>query len=149
MRAVIQRVNKASVTVDNEIKGEIEKGFLVLRGVCDEDDETDIKYLAEKIVNLRVFEDSNRKMDLSLNDVGGELLIVSQFTLYGDCRKGRRPSFDKAGNPQKANLLYEKFILYCKELGFTVENGVFGADMLVSLENDGPVTLLLDSKKLF
>ena len=149
MRAVVQRVTKADVTVDNEIVGKINQGFMVLLGVADEDTDADIKYLADKIINLRVFEDSDGKMNLSLNDIKGELLIVSQFTLYGDCRKGRRPSFDKAGKPEHAKAMYEKFIDYCKNEGFTVESGIFAADMSVSLVNDGPVTLLLDSTKLF
>ncbi len=149
MRAVVQRVTKASVEVDGKIVGEIKNGFLVFLGVCDEDDETDVKYLVEKITNLRVFEDSDGKMNLSLAQINGELLVVSQFTLFGDCRKGRRPSFDKAGKPEKANFLYQEFIKMCKALNFTTEEGVFGADMKVSLLNDGPVTLLLDSKKLF
>ena len=149
MRAVVQRVNHASVRVADEIKGKIGKGFLVLLGVCDEDNDADVKYMAEKITNLRVFEDEDDKMNLSLKDVDGELLIVSQFTLFGDCRKGRRPNFTGAGKPEHAEKLYNELILYCKELGFTVQNGVFGADMKVELENDGPVTLLVDSKKLF
>ena len=149
MRAVVQRVNYASVKVDGEVKGEIKKGLLVFLGVCDEDDISDVKYLTEKITNLRIFEDDDEKMNLSLKDVNGELLIVSQFTLFGDCRKGRRPNFTSAGKPQHAEEMYNEFILNCKELNFTVQSGVFGADMKVSLENDGPVTLLLDSKKLF
>jgi len=149
MRVVVQRVNHASVKVEDNITGKIGKGFLVLLGVSDEDDENDVKYLVDKIVNLRVFEDDDGKMNLSLAQINGELLIVSQFTLFGDCRKGRRPSFDKAGHPEKAKMLYKKFIEMCKENNFTTQEGVFGADMKVSLENDGPVTLLLDSKKLF
>lgn len=149
MRAVVQRVLEADVKIDEVIVGKIKKGFLVFLGVYDDDDENDIKYLADKIINLRVFEDENQKMNLSLADISGELLIVSQFTLCGDCRKGRRPSFDKAGKPEHANVIYNKFIEYCKAQNFTVEQGKFGADMKVSLTNDGPVTLLLDSKKLF
>ena len=149
MRAVVQRVNHASVRVDDEVKGKIGKGFLVLLGVCDEDTEADVKYMAEKITNLRVFEDEDGKMNLSLEDADGELLIISQFTLFGDCRKGRRPNFTGAGKPEHAENLYNELILHCKELGFTVQSGVFGADMKVELENDGPVTLLVDSKKLF
>lgn len=148
MRAVIQRVTSASVEVENETIGKIEKGFLVLLGVYD-DTEGDIKYLADKIINLRVFEDENQKMNLSLASAGGELLVVSQFTLCGDCRKGRRPSFSEAGKPDYAKEMYEKFIEYCRECGIRTECGRFGADMKVSLVNDGPVTLLLDSKKLF
>lgn len=149
MRAVIQRVNGASVEKDGAVIGKIGKGFLVLLGVYDDDSEDDMKYIADKIINLRVFEDENGKMNLSLEQISGELLIVSQFTLCGDCRKGRRPSFDKAGKPQHAEEMYEKFIKYCKDNNFTTEHGRFGADMQVSLINDGPVTLLLDSKKLF
>ena len=149
MRAVVQRVTEASVTVENNTVGKIGNGFLVFLGVYDDDSEEDVKYLAEKITKLRVFEDENNKMNLSLSDISGKLLIVSQFTLCGDCRKGRRPSFDKAGNPKHAKELYEMFIHYCRELNFTVESGIFGADMKVSLLNDGPVTLLLDSKKCF
>lgn len=149
MRAVIQRVTEASVKIEERINGQIKNGFLILLGVYDDDDENDIKYLADKIINLRVFEDENKKMNKSLADVEGELLIVSQFTVCGDCRKGRRPSFDKAGKPAHAKEMYEKFIIYCKESGFTVQTGEFGADMKVSLVNNGPVTLLLDSKKLF
>lgn len=149
MRAVVQRVTEASVKVDGKTIGQIGHGFLVFLGVYDDDTKDDIKYLADKITGLRVFEDENEKMNLNLADVSGELLVVSQFTLCGDCRKGRRPSFDKAGKPGHANEMYEEFIKYCKELNFTVQNGEFGADMKVSLLNDGPVTLLLDSKKLF
>lgn len=149
MRAVIQRVNYASVSVDGEIVGKINKGLAVLLGVSDEDDETDAKYLFDKITNLRVFEDENGKMNISLSDIQGELLIISQFTLFGDCRKGRRPSFDKAGKPEHAKQLYEYFIQLCRDGGFVTQNGIFGADMKVALENDGPVTLLTDSKKLF
>ncbi len=149
MRAVVQRVKRASVRVGQEIAGKVSGGFLVLLGVCDEDDETDLRYLADKILGLRVFDDGDGKMNLSLADVNGELLVVSQFTLFGDCRKGRRPSFDKAGKPEHANRLYEAFLAYCREKGFKTENGIFGADMQVELVNDGPVTLLLDSKKLF
>ena len=149
MRAVVQRVINASVEVDNEIIGKIGQGFLVLLGVGQNDDENDMKYIADKIINLRVFEDENEKMNLSLNDVGGEVLVVSQFTLFGDCRKGRRPSFDSAGDPKWANELYEKTCQYFKNAGIKTETGKFAADMKVNLLNDGPVTLLLDSKKLF
>ena len=149
MRAVVQRVTKASVKVDGEIIGKIDKGFVVLLGVGEDDDESDIKYIADKIINIRVFEDENEKMNLSLNDVGGEVLIISQFTLYGDCRKGRRPSFDKAGEPNRAKELYNKTCEYFLEQGIKTETGRFAADMKVELINDGPVTLLLDSKKLF
>ena len=149
MRAVVQRVSYANVKVDGEITGSIEQGLMVLLGAGQEDNENDIKYLSEKILNLRIFEDENEKMNLSLVDIQGEILIISQFTLYGDCRKGRRPSFDKAGLPQPAKKLYEDFVEECKKSGLKVQTGIFGADMKVSLLNDGPVTLLLDSKKLF
>ena len=149
MRIVLQRVANASVKVDGDLVGKIGKGLLVLLGVCDDDDEKDLTYLADKISGLRIFEDEDAKMNLSVEDVSGEILVVSQFTLFGDCRKGKRPSFSSAGNPDYANEMYEKFITYLKEKGFKVEHGVFGADMKVELLNDGPVTLLLDSKKLF
>ena len=149
MRAVVQRVSYANVKVDGEIIGSIDNGIMVLLGVGTEDNENDIKYLSEKILNLRIFEDENGKMNLSLMDIKGEVLIISQFTLYGDCRKGRRPSFDKAGLPDEAKKLYERFIEVCGESGLKIQTGIFGADMKVSLLNDGPVTLMLDSKKLF
>ena len=149
MRAVIQRVTKASVSVDGEVIGKIGKGFVVLLGVGQDDAEEDMRYIADKTVNLRVFEDENEKMNLSLQDIGGELLVISQFTLYGDCRKGRRPSFDKAGEPKSAKELYEKTCEYFKSFGIVTETGRFAADMQVELINDGPVTLMLDSKKLY
>ncbi|WP_027634075.1 D-aminoacyl-tRNA deacylase [Clostridium hydrogeniformans] len=149
MRAVVQRVLSSKVTVSGEIVGEIEKGFNVLLGIQKEDTEDDIKYLVDKIINLRVFTDDNDKMNLSLLDVKGELLIVSQFTLYGDCRRGRRPSFIEALGGEEAERLYEIFLEKCRECGLKVEKGIFGADMKVSIENDGPVTLLLESKKTF
>lgn len=149
MRAVLQRVSHASVAVDGEIKGKIGKGLLVFLAVCDEDTENDLIYLADKITGLRIFEDENEKMNLSLEDIKGEILIISQFTLYGDCRKGKRPSFTSAGKPDYAEKMYEKFIEYIKEKGIYTQSGVFGADMKVELLNDGPVTILLDSKKLF
>lgn len=149
MRAVVQRVKYASVKVENEITGKIDKGLLVFLGVCDEDTQEDIEYLGEKITGLRIFEDENGKMNLSVSDIQGEILVVSQFTLYGDCRKGKRPSFIQAGNPNYANEMYEKFMAYIKTKGFDVKRGIFGADMKVELLNDGPVTILLDSKKLF
>ncbi len=149
MRAVVQRVTESQVRVDNEIIGSIGRGFTVLLGVSDEDDDADVKYIVEKIINLRVFEDENGKMNLSLKDAGGEVLVISQFTLYGDCRKGRRPSFDKAGEPNHAKRLYEQVCCLFSESGIYTQTGRFAADMKVSLINDGPVTLLLDSKKLF
>lgn len=149
MRAVVQRVSEADVTVDNEIVGRAGQGLLVLLGVGKGDTEKDAKYLAEKIVNLRIFEDDAQKMNLSLLDIKGDVLAVSQFTLYGDVRKGRRPGFDQAAPPDEANRLYEEFVAACKALGAPVQTGVFQADMKVSLVNDGPVTILLDSEKLF
>jgi D-tyrosyl-tRNA(Tyr) deacylase len=149
MRAVVQRVDNASVTVDEKVTGEIEKGLLVLLGVEDEDNEEDVKYLAEKVSNLRIFEDENEKMNLSLVDVNGEMLVVSQFTLHGDCRKGRRPNFMKAAAPDVAERLYIDFINECRNYIKKVETGQFQAHMEVRLVNNGPVTILLDSKKVF
>ncbi|WP_130807381.1 D-aminoacyl-tRNA deacylase [Senegalia massiliensis] len=149
MRAVVQRVNSALVEIGGKKESEIKKGLLVLLGISEEDDEKDIKYLVEKLVNLRIFEDDYEKMNLSLLDIKGELLIVSQFTLYGDCRKGRRPNFMKAAKPSIAEDLYEKFIDICLEYNIKVGSGKFGEDMQVKLTNDGPVTILLDSKKNF
>lgn len=146
MRAVIQRVKHASVSVDNQITGEIEQGFLVLLGVTHTDTEKEVDWLAKKITDLRVFKDSEDKMNLGLKDVNGELLIISQFTLYGNCIKGRRPAFIDAAKPDMANELYEKFLKKCKDLGFKTEAGIFGADMKVELLNDGPVTLIIDTK---
>lgn len=149
MRAVVQRVTKAGVRVDGNLAGSIGTGFAVLLGVSGDDSEKDIEYLVEKLVNLRVFDDSEGKMNISLLDIGGELLIVSQFTLYGDCRKGRRPSYDKAARPEAARGLYEAFVKRCRDCGVKVETGIFQAMMDVEIHNDGPVTLLLDSKKEF
>lgn len=149
MRAVIQRVSEASVTVNHAVSGRIQRGFLVLVGVADDDEEKDALWIAEKIAGLRVFEDSDEKMNLSLADVQGAVLLVSQFTLFGDCRKGRRPSFVEAARPEKARTLYEKLGVNLRQLGLVVETGVFQAQMEVRLLNDGPVTLLLDSRKLF
>ncbi|SEM31895.1 D-tyrosyl-tRNA(Tyr) deacylase [Mesobacillus persicus] len=145
MRVVVQRSKEAKVTVDGEITGSITKGFVVLVGVTHEDQEKDAAFLAEKVANLRVFEDENGKMNLSLLDVGGEVLSVSQFTLYGDCRKGRRPNFMGAARPEHANEIYESFNSILREKGVKVETGVFGAMMDVQLTNDGPVTLIIDS----
>lgn len=149
MRAVVQRVNNANVIVDNEIVGSINKGLLVFLGVGNEDTINDLNYLFEKIVNLRIFEDDNEKMNLSLLDINGEILVVSQFTLYGDARKGRRPNFTEAADPDIAKDMYLKFIDKCKEINLRVEAGRFGAHMEVNIVNDGPVTILLDSKKAF
>jgi D-aminoacyl-tRNA deacylase len=149
MRAVVQRVSSASVTVDGEVTGKIDRGFLVLLGVGEDDTDDDVVYLAGKIAGLRVFEDEAGKMNLTLADVGGAVLAVSQFTLFGDCRKGRRPSFIAAARPEKANSLYEAFMVEIRGQGIAVESGRFQAHMDVSLVNDGPVTLLIDSRKTF
>ncbi|RKD28017.1 D-tyrosyl-tRNA(Tyr) deacylase [Caminicella sporogenes DSM 14501] len=149
MRAVVQRVNQANVTVNGEIKGSIDKGLMVLLGVEEGDNVKDVEYMVEKIVNLRIFEDENEKMNLSLLDIKGELLVVSQFTLLGDCRKGRRPNFMNAAKPDVANELYKLFVSKSREKGLKVETGVFQAHMVVNLSNDGPVTILVDSKKNF
>jgi D-tyrosyl-tRNA(Tyr) deacylase len=145
MRAVIQRVTKASVSVDGQIVGAIGRGVLVLLGVAHDDDEAQARWLAEKVVNLRLFEDDAGKLNLSLLESGGEILVVSQFTLYGDCRKGRRPSFAAAAEPQVAKALYERFVDSLKALGPQVSSGVFQAHMAVELVNDGPVTLIVDT----
>lgn len=149
MRCVIQRVTQAWVTSEGEETGRIDKGFMVLIGVCAEDTDKDLKYMAEKVPNLRIFEDENGKMNLSLKDVGGAILAVSQFTLYGDARGSRRPSFITAARPEKANELYEKLVESWRAQGIRVETGRFRTDMQVTLTNDGPVTLLMDSTKLF
>ncbi|HHT63590.1 MAG: D-aminoacyl-tRNA deacylase [Bacillota bacterium] len=149
MRAVVQRVKKAQVSVAGEIVGAINQGLCVFLGVGKEDENEDAEYLAEKIINLRIFSDTEDKMNLSLIDINGEVLAVSQFTLYGDCRKGRRPGFSNAAPPDKANELYKEFVSFIKSKGISVETGIFQADMLVSIDNDGPVTMLLDSKRLF
>ncbi len=149
MRAVVQRVIKSSVEVNSNITGAIGKGLMVLLGVEHGDTRDDLKYMVDKVVNLRVFEDEDEKMNLSLQDVNGELLVVSQFTLLGDCRKGRRPSYSNAARPNEANDLYEEFVALTKSFGIKTETGIFQADMLVDIANDGPVTLLLDSKKTF
>jgi len=148
MRAVVQRVKESKVAVDGKVIGKIGKGLNVLLGICEEDDEKDIKYLKDKIVNLRIFEDEDGKMNNSLLDVEGELLIISQFTLYGDCRKGRRPNFMRALGGAESEKLYEKFVEAC-ENEVKVQTGEFGADMDVHILNDGPVTILLESNKDF
>lgn len=148
MRAVVTRVNSASVTIDGEVVGKINKGLLILLGVGPEDTEQTSRYLAEKILGLRIFEDENEKMNCSIADVGGEVLVVSQFTLYGNCRKGRRPSFAEAAPPELGNKLYEQFMKDCTDLGYPPQHGRFGADMQVASVNDGPVTILLDTKQL-
>ena len=147
MRAVIQRVTRASVTVEGRVAGEIGAGLLVLLGVSRTDNPETAAYLAEKIVNLRIFSDEAGKMNLSLLDVGGSALLVSQFTLYGDTRGGRRPSYIQAAPPEQASLLYEEFVRSIRSLGVPVHTGVFQAHMQVELVNDGPVTILLDSEK--
>jgi D-tyrosyl-tRNA(Tyr) deacylase len=149
VRAVVQRVKSSSVVVEDKTVGSIAAGLNILLGISKDDNIEDIKYLKDKIINLRIFEDNEGKMNKSLLEVGGELLIVSQFTLYGDCRKGRRPNFMEALSGEEANKLYEEFVLQCRQLGVKVETGIFGADMKVFIENDGPVTLLVDSKKVF
>ena len=146
MRIVVQRSKNASVTVDEKVIGEIEKGLVLLVGVTHDDTIDDANYLADKIVNLRIFEDENGKMNLSLLDVGGSILSISQFTLYGDCRKGRRPNFMAAAKPEQALNLYQYFNQVLSEKNVVVETGEFGAEMDVALINDGPVTLILDSK---
>lgn len=149
MRAVVQRISQGKVEVNNQLTGEIEKGLLVYLGISADDTVEDIKYMVEKVINLRIFEDSEEKMNLSLIDTNGRLLLVSQFTLMGDCRKGRRPNFSEAARPEKAQELYNIFIEECKKNNIIVETGVFQAHMMVHSINDGPVTVLIDSKKLF
>jgi D-tyrosyl-tRNA(Tyr) deacylase len=147
MRAVIQRVKSAAVYVDERLSGQIKQGLLIFIGVGKGDAEDDVSYMATKIPELRIFEDSSGKFNLSLKEIGGEILVVSQFTLYGDCKKGRRPSFTDAEEPVAAKYLYEQFILRLKEQGLSVQTGEFQANMEVHLINDGPVTLILESKK--
>ena len=149
MRAVVQRVKKSRVIVEGRLVGEINKGFNVLLGISKDDTIEDLKYIKDKIINLRVFEDENDKMNLSLLDIKGDILAISQFTLYGDCRKGRRPNFMNAMGGDEAKALYEEFVKMLKESGLKVETGEFGAHMNVEIKNDGPVTILLDSKKEF
>ena len=148
MRAVLTRVRSASVTIDGRVNGSIGQGFLILLGVGPNDTERECRYLAEKALGLRVFEDENGKMNLGLDAVQGQLLVVSQFTLYGNCRKGRRPSFTDAAGPELGNEMYEKFLSICQELGYPPQHGRFGADMKVESINDGPITLILDTDQL-
>ena len=148
MKAVLTRVKRASVTIDGEVVGQIGRGFLILLGVGPEDNEAKCRYLAEKALSLRIFEDENGKMNLSLDAVGGQVLVVSQFTLYGNCRKGRRPSFVEAADPELGNRLYQQFLRDCEALGYPPQHGRFGADMQVESVNDGPVTLILDTDQL-
>lgn len=148
MKAVIQRVRRSSVAIDGTVVGEIGPGLTLLLGVTETDTEKQCDYLAEKAVNLRIFEDDTGKMNRSLLDTGGEMLIISQFTLCADCRKGRRPSFIAAARPEQANPLYERFISQVQALGIQTASGQFGADMLVSIENDGPVTILLNTEEI-
>lgn len=145
MKLVVQRVSNASVEVEKNIVGEIEKGLVVLIGISDLDTKETVDYLIKKLVMLRIFSDENDKMNLSLKDINGELLMISQFTLFGDCSKGNRPNFMNAGKPQHANELYEYCIKQSRTLGIKVEHGIFGADMQVNLINDGPVTIILES----
>ena len=146
MRAVVQRVTNADVKIDGRVNGKIDDGLLVLLGVGNGDTEEDMKYIADKIIKLRIFSDENDKMNLSLEDVGGSMLVISQFTLYGDCSHGRRSYFGNAMEPVSANEMYEKLVACIREQGIHIETGEFGADMKVSLTNDGPVTIILESK---
>ena len=148
MRAILTRVKSASVTIDGKVNGAIGPGFLILLGVGPEDTEKECRCLAEKALSLRIFEDENGKMNLGLDAIGGQVLVVSQFTLYGNCRKGRRPSFVGAAGPELGNALYEKFLSICEELGYPPQHGELGADMKVESINDGPVTLWLDTQQL-
>lgn len=148
MRAVLQRVKHAKVTIDGRVSGEIGTGFLILLGVAPEDTPEEALYLAKKCVGLRVFEDENDKMNLALADVGGKILAVSQFTLYADCRKGKRPNFTRAAKGDQARELYKYFVDCCRGLGVETQTGEFGADMKVELLNDGPVTIMLDTDEL-
>ena len=148
MRFLIQRVSQASCTVDHQITGQIDKGFLVFIGVKEGDSTIEADKLTRKMLGLRIFEDENGKTNLSLKDVGGSLLLISQFTLYADCKKGFRPSFTRSGNPQAANELYQYIINECKKVHPNVQTGIFGADMKIELLNDGPFTIVLDSRDL-
>lgn len=148
MKVVVQRVKESSVTIDGEVKGQIGKGFMLLVGFSNDDNTSIIDKMIDKIIHLRVFEDEQGKMNLSLSDINGSILSISQFTLYADCRKGRRPGFTDAAKPDIAILLYEDFNQKIKEAGIHIETGVFGADMKVALINDGPVTIILDSRDI-
>ena len=148
MKFVIQRVNHASVKVDGKVVGKIDKGYMVLIGISENDTKEIADKMIKKMIGLRIFEDENGKTNISLKDVSGELLLISQFTLYADCKKGNRPSFINAGKPDMANEMYEYIIEQCKKEISVVEKGIFGADMKVSLENDGPFTIVLDSKEI-
>ncbi|WDI42887.1 D-aminoacyl-tRNA deacylase [Bremerella sp. P1] len=148
MRGVIQRVLEAHVKVDGQVVGQIDQGLVVLLGVAQGDTEADLKYLVEKTIHLRIFEDDDGKMNRSVLDVGGSILAISQFTLLGDCRKGRRPSFISAAKPEEATAMYDAYVSRIREQGVTVETGIFQADMKVHLVNDGPVTVMLDSSKI-
>lgn len=149
MRAVVQRVSRGKVTVEGQVVGEIGKGYVVLLGVAKEDDAAAADYLADKVAGLRVFEDEDGKMNRSIQEAGGAILAISQFTLYGDVRRGRRPGFDRAGRPEQAEPLYERFVERLRELGILVETGRFQTHMEVELVNDGPVTILIDSERAF
>ena len=149
MRAVVQRVNHSSVSIEGQVYSEVNRGLLVLLGVGKEDSEEDVEYLVDKVLNLRIFEDENEKMNLSLEDIKGDLMVVSQFTLFGEARKGRRPSFTHAARPEMGNDLYEAFVKSATLRGYDVKTGKFQHHMVVDLANDGPVTILLDSKRLF
>lgn len=149
MRAIVQRVKNARVDIDGKTVGQIETGMLVYLGVGKDDNQTDAAIVAEKIANLRIFPDENDKMNLGIKDVSGKILIVSNFTLFGDCRKGRRPGFDLAAEPELANTLYEKAAELIAKEGIDVQKGVFAAEMQVFAQNDGPINFLIDSKKLF
>lgn len=149
MRAVVQRVKEASCKIDEKIVGKIEKGILLFLGIGKGDEDKDLKYLVDKVLGLRIFSDDEGKMNLSLEDVEGEILIISQFTLYGDVRKGKRPSFSNSSSPEIGEAYYKQFIEEVRSRGIKAETGVFGADMDIELINDGPVTILLDSEKIF
>ena len=149
MRFVIQRVERAKVTVEGKVSGEIGNGYVVLVGLLPTDDDNVMDYMLDKLVNLRIYEDENDKLNLSLKDIGGEILIVPNFTLYGDARKGRRPSYAKAAPPDEAEKLFDRFVEKAKETGLNVQTGIFRTHMKVELVNDGPVTILLDSEKNF